>query len=56
MGKRDWDRVKKTSEFLKNNPDLFKSIEKQIFNYYQLGSSAEDVSLEKTDKVSSDLE
>lgn len=43
-------------EFLKNNPDLFKSIEKQIFNYYQLGSSAEDVSLEKTDKVSSDLE
>lgn len=43
-------------EFLKNNPDLFKSIEKQIVNYYQLGSGTEDDSLEKNEKISSDLE
>ncbi|NLX91268.1 MAG: recombinase RecA [Firmicutes bacterium] len=43
-------------EFLKNNPELFKSIEKQISTYYKLGAGTEDGSPEKETKASPDVE
>ena len=43
-------------EYLRNNPELFNSIEKQIFNHYQLGAEAEENPSEKEEKISSDPE